>query len=205
MTPRQEANHARKAAFENLRGPIFHGSCLYSSDILAQMSPGELSRAHQDLDGPLACAKCHSFGKRSVQFKCLDCHQEIARRLAENRGYHARHVKPGLGGNDCARCHAEHNGGNHKLVRWPVPRDNFDHMQAGWRLEGKHRELKCAGCHNVKNLDPQDRRAQAARPEFGLRRTEYLLRVVPQRCSSRPVRPHLRKLPHTRLQMQTTQ
>jgi hypothetical protein len=123
----------------------------------AQMSPGPLSKPHHDLDGPLQCAKCHVFGAGSPEFRCLDCHQEIARRLTEKRGYHAAQVKAGSGSNDCARCHSDHDGLNHRLVRWPVARDKFDHVQAGWKLEGKHAQLKCAQCHTAKYIDPQDR------------------------------------------------
>lgn len=41
------------------------------------MSPGPLSKAHRDLEGPLQCAKHHVFGSGAEQFRCLDCHQEI--------------------------------------------------------------------------------------------------------------------------------
>ena len=43
------------------------------------------------------------------------------------------------------------------MVRWPMPRDKFDHSKAGWKLEGKHAPLKCAECHTAKFIDPQDR------------------------------------------------
>lgn len=51
----------------------------------AQMSPGELARAHQSLDSPLRCAACHEFGARRAQFRCLECHGEIRRRLEARR------------------------------------------------------------------------------------------------------------------------
>ncbi len=125
--------------------------------IFGQMSPGPLSKAHHELDGPLLCARCHVFGAGSPQLRCLECHQEIAHRLTEKRGYHAAQVKPGTSSNDCARCHSEHNGLNHRLVRWPLPKEKFDHAQAGWKLEGKHAQLKCAECHTEKYIDPFDR------------------------------------------------
>jgi hypothetical protein len=128
-----------------------------STEALAQMSPGPLSKVHHDLEGPLECAKCHVFGSGSPQFRCLDCHQEIAHRLAEKRGYHATQEKPQTGSNDCVRCHSDHNGLNHRIVRWPAPIEKFDHNQAGWRLEGKHALLKCAACHSEKFVTPQDR------------------------------------------------
>jgi len=97
--------------------------------LVAQISPGALSKAHHDLDGPLQCANCHIFGAGKPQVKCLECHKEIASRLAEKRGYHALEVKSGSGSNDCARCHSEHNGLNFRMVRWPVPKEKFDHAR----------------------------------------------------------------------------
>jgi hypothetical protein len=123
----------------------------------AQISPGPLSKPHHDLSGPFQCAKCHVFGAGAPELRCFDCHQEISRRLAAKRGYHAAQVKPGSGSNDCGRCHSEHNGLNFKLVRWPVPQQKFDHKNAGWPLTGKHAALQCAGCHNAKYIDAQDR------------------------------------------------
>jgi hypothetical protein len=127
------------------------------TECFAQMSPGPLSRPHHDLDGPLQCAKCHVFGAGKPQLRCLDCHQEIARRLSEGRGYHAVHLKLAAGSTDCARCHSEHNGAGFRLVRWPVAKEKFDHSQAGWKLEGAHAKLKCAECHTAKYIDPADR------------------------------------------------
>lgn len=125
----------------------------------AQMSPGELARAHQSLDSPLRCAACHEFGARRAQFRCLECHGEIRRRLEARRGYHARVVR-GEGraaSNDCARCHSEHNGRNHRLVRWPRSQDRFDHKEAGWPLEGRHARLECRQCHQGQRITPEDR------------------------------------------------
>ena len=127
-------------------------------DMVAQMSPGPLSKAHHDLEGPLQCAKCHVFGAGTPQLRCLDCHQEIARRLAEKRGYHAAQVKPGSGSNDCARCHSEHNGLNHRLVRWPVPKEKFDHAQG--RMEARRESTRSSSAPSAtprNTSTPQDR------------------------------------------------
>jgi hypothetical protein len=48
----------------------------------AQISPGELSRAHSSLEGPLQCVNCHTFGAGRPQLKCLGCHTEIRERQA---------------------------------------------------------------------------------------------------------------------------
>src|SRR2546425_11349021 len=52
----------------------------------AQISPGPLSRAHQSLSGPTQCTSCHKVGTGKPDLKCLECHVEIAQRLAEQRG-----------------------------------------------------------------------------------------------------------------------
>lgn len=125
----------------------------------AQMSPGDLSQAHRELDSPLRCVSCHEFGAGAAQFKCLQCHEEIARRLAEKRGYHAKVVR-GTGrqaANDCSRCHSEHNGRRHQLVRWRTPKLKFDHKEAGWPLEGKHARARCEQCHNESRITAEDR------------------------------------------------
>jgi len=140
-----------------MRALLLWGAAGMGFDMFAQMSPGPLSQAHHDLEGPLQCAKCHVFGAGSPQLRCLDCHQEIAHRLAEKRGYHAAVANAAASSNDCARCHSEHNGLTHRLVRWPVAKEKFDHAKAGWKLEGKHAKLKCAECHTAKYIDPQDR------------------------------------------------
>src|SRR5207245_1064554 len=49
----------------------------------AQISPGPLSRAHQSLSGPTQCTSCHKVGTGKPDLKCLECHVEIAQRLAE--------------------------------------------------------------------------------------------------------------------------
>ena len=133
---------------------------LYSlSCARAQMSPGPLAQAHANLDSPLQCTACHALGRGAVQFKCLECHDEIRRRLAEKRGYHTKVVRgSGAAANqDCARCHAEHNGRQHKLVHWTTPPARFDHRQAGWPLLGKHAVLTCDKCHNVLKSSTEDR------------------------------------------------
>ena len=152
----------------------------------AQMSPGDLSQAHKDLEGPLKCVSCHAFGAGAAQLKCLDCHEEIRRRLEEKRGYHARVVKGTLkqASQDCARCHAEHNGRQHQLVRWRTPKARFDHKEAGWALEGKHAPLACEKCHNASKISPEDK-ATLKRSDLG---KSYL--GLSQKCTNCHVDEH---------------
>ena len=152
QSSRRPAGPARWAGLRLCGFALFFAAVTF-----AQVSPGPLSKAHKDLEGPLDCSRCHVFGAGSAQLRCMECHQEISRRLTEKRGYHALQVKAATGSNDCGRCHSEHNGLNHRLVRWPVAKEKFDHAQAGWKLEGKHSQLQCAACHTAKYLTLADR------------------------------------------------
>lgn len=118
----------------------------------AQLSPGDLSRAHTDLEGLRNCKKCHDLGDRQVQDKCLACHAEIRSQRIEAKGLHAR---PEFA--TCVDCHVEHNGRDYELVRWEGGRERFNHDRTGYHLEGKHAGLDCAKCHNPANITDPDR------------------------------------------------
>src|SRR5271166_6495006 len=98
---------------------------LATSFAAAQISPGPLSRPHQSLDSATQCTTCHKLGGGEPVFKCLDCHTEIAQRLASHRGLHASYgITPGSS-QECARCHSEHNGLDFALIKWD--QKTFDH------------------------------------------------------------------------------
>ncbi len=124
---------------------------------LAQISPGPLSKAHQNLEGVTKCASCHEFGAGARGFKCVDCHGEIKRRIDARTGLHARVIQTNNAGQkECARCHVEHQGDRVPLTRLTV--NGFDHgAQTGFVLQGKHRQLQCAKCHNAKHVLPAAR------------------------------------------------
>lgn len=109
----------------------------------AQISPGPLSKAHEELDGVTHCRQCHGGGDEGMETKCLECHGEIAWLIGEDRGLHAKE-----GRHECAKCHPEHAGRDFDLVAWgDAGRDGFDHSRTGWSLEGSHAPLKCDQCH----------------------------------------------------------
>jgi len=139
----------------------------------AQISPGPLSHAHQQLEGVAKCASCHDFGAGPRGFKCLECHAEIRRRVEAHAGYHSRVYRVSPSQTDCARCHMEHNGQGFVLTR--LERKDFDHAaQTGFVLEGKHRAQSCEKCHTAKHI-PASARAEIkmidpGRSFLGLRR-----------------------------------
>ena len=117
-----------------------------------QISPGPLSRAHEQLSGPTQCTSCHGLAAGSPRLKCRECHTEIARRLAERRGWHATFLSKEASGQDCVRCHSEHNGEDFNLIRWEPSRDALDHKKTGYPLEGRHAGLTCNQCHKVESI-----------------------------------------------------
>lgn len=114
-------------------------------------SPGELSKAHTDIDGVGDCTKCHAAGGGHDNNLCLDCHKEISTRVARNDGYHAT-VKAQL----CAECHLEHRGRKQSIIAWTPSRDAFNHRLTGWPLEGAHKKPECRTCHEPRRVTDDD-------------------------------------------------
>jgi hypothetical protein len=109
---------------------------------MAQLSPGDLTSVHADLEGMFNCTQCHILGKKVSNDKCLECHKEINSLIREDAGYHASsEVK----GKDCAQCHSEHHGRNFDMIHFDE--DNFDHDLAGYKLTGQHQQIDCRKCH----------------------------------------------------------
>ena len=115
---------------------------LFGSAAFAQLSPGELTNAHANLEGLKNCTKCHVLGEKETTSKCLECHTEINQLINNDRGYHSSsEVK----GKKCAECHGEHFGRNFKIVKFD--KNSFKHDLTGYNLEGIHAETNCTDCH----------------------------------------------------------
>ena len=108
----------------------------------AQISPGELHRAHASLEGVENCTKCHGVKRELVADKCLACHTAIAQRLQTGTGLHGKQSY-----RECQTCHVEHQGRDFSLIYWKGGRDTFDHSFTGYTLDGKHAGLDCRKCH----------------------------------------------------------
>ncbi|MCX6574354.1 MAG: hypothetical protein NTX99_10235 [Candidatus Aminicenantes bacterium] len=105
-----------------------------------QEIPGPLSAAHAAKPGAADCAACHVAPGKVAPAKCLACHTEIGTRIAANMGYHRDKA------DDCAVCHAEHQGRQASLV--PLDPADFDHAETGADLQGAHLKVKaCDTCH----------------------------------------------------------
>jgi hypothetical protein len=116
----------------------------------AQISPGPLSAPHQSLDSATQCTTCHKIAGGEPVFRCLDCHAEIASRIATHRGLHSTFNIPPGSSQECSRCHSDHNGRDFPLIKWDSR--TFDHKTTGYQLEGKHTELVCSRCHTADHL-----------------------------------------------------
>jgi len=126
---------------------IFIWTILFGNLAMAQISPGGLSQAHRELEGINNCTKCHSFGQKVMDQKCLDCHVEIQSLVNEDRGYH---VSEEVKSKTCIDCHSEHHGLNFNLDRFD--QDLFNHDLTGYKLKGAHQEVDCKECHKTENI-----------------------------------------------------
>jgi hypothetical protein len=140
-------------------------------------SPGELPRGHEKLEGLSSCTKCHQAGEQLAAERCLDCHRELAGRVAQGRGFHGRMPAAERA---CWRCHHEHQGRGFPLVDWGKGgRKGFDHAKTGFDLRGKHARVDCARCHDARLVaDPGVKELLARAPA----RETFL--GAPQACAS---------------------
>jgi hypothetical protein len=115
---------------------------LLSSVSNAQLSPGDLSKAHQSQEGLKNCQSCHDTEKQISSEKCLACHKLLGEKVQSGKGLHA-----GADYRKCENCHVEHQGREYNLVFWKDGQKQFDHKLAGYALKGKHWGLDCRKCH----------------------------------------------------------
>jgi hypothetical protein len=123
----------------------------------AQISPGPLARAHQNLAGGSNCVKCHEVSTKTASFRCLECHREIASELQQNKGLHATFPRSASPGAACIKCHSDHNGADFQMVHWNPTPQGFDHTKTGYALDGKHQGVGCRSCHNPQHISAPQR------------------------------------------------
>jgi len=125
--------------------------------ILFEGSPAPLSASHAHaIPGSfiLSCKKCHT--KQGLMKGCLDCHEEIARQIDGEKGYHAYLLQKES--YTCEQCHTEHHGEDFPLVSalaWQDQNTNtFDHPHTDFNLSGNHDKLGCDESHKKKLTKP---------------------------------------------------
>ena len=117
-------------------------------NLRAQISPGDLTKAHSNLEGMSNCTKCHVLGEQVTNSKCLDCHSEIQNLIGQGKGYHAYNA---VKNKNCFDCHSEHHGRNFKIINFAP--NTFDHSKTGYELTGSHANVKCNDCHQSKYIN----------------------------------------------------
>jgi len=115
---------------------------LWESGAFGQISPGELSKAHANLEGVSNCTKCHTVGNKVTSEKCLDCHKEINSLIVSKKGFHA---SAEVAGKQCFVCHNEHHGRNFQIVKFD--KTTFNHKITGFELKGAHAREDCKACN----------------------------------------------------------
>jgi nitrate/TMAO reductase-like tetraheme cytochrome c subunit len=125
--------------------------CLSALKLNGQLSPGDLSDFHSNLDGISNCTKCHVLGNKISNDNCLNCHSEIKSRIIAQKGYHS---SADVKGKLCSSCHSEHNGKKFQLVHLDITK--FDHNLTGFNLSIPHSKKECIDCHSVKYISDQN-------------------------------------------------
>lgn len=129
--------------------------CWPIAPTFGQLSPGELSQTHAELEGIGNCTQCHDLGAQVSDQKCLACHDEIQFLLNGNRGFHsANSVRI----QNCFDCHSEHHGRRFDMMRFDE--EEFEHDLTGYELEGQHAVIDCRDCHSPEYIADRDLRSR---------------------------------------------
>ncbi|MCK5470400.1 MAG: cytochrome c family protein [Cyclobacteriaceae bacterium] len=137
-----------------MRSNLLHITVLFffvAINANAQISPGDLSNAHAELEGIMNCTECHILGGKISNDKCLDCHKELKSRIDQKKGFH---TSDEVNNKDCASCHSDHHGRKFEMIRFNE--DDFEHQLTGYDLTGQHKKIDCRECHKpdlIKNVD----------------------------------------------------
>ncbi len=127
---------------------------IYKSPVLsAQISPGDLSQFHENLEGLSNCTKCHVLGNKIDGVKCLECHKEIDTKVKSGKGYHS---SSSVKGKQCIECHSDHHGKKFRLINMDTT--TFDHNLTGYSLSEPHSKQGCNDCHNTKYITDETAR-----------------------------------------------
>jgi hypothetical protein len=139
-----------------------------NNTLFAQLSPGDLAKVHEHLEGNLNCTQCHILGEKVSDDKCLSCHKELKVRVEQQKGFHAtKEVKS----KSCASCHNDHHGKNFQIVKFDEK--TFDHLKTGYELTGKHAKIECKECHKPANIKDEQIRVK-----------KYTFLGLDQKCSA---------------------
>ena len=123
---------------------------IFSKGLFSQISPGDLSRVHEHLEGISNCTLCHDLGNKVADEKCLDCHKILKARIDLKAGYHTSEK---VVGKSCVKCHSDHHGKGFRIIRFDTT--EFNHNLTGFDLEGAHKKKTCSDCHKKQNISDE--------------------------------------------------
>ncbi len=115
---------------------ILSGAAIEASTNL--ISPGKLTKVHNELEGLKSCFKCHASTSGIDDAACWKCHEELKKKNKAGKGLHSR-----LSGS-CIECHTEHKGEYFNITS--LDQKTFDHALTGYNLKDRHK-LECKKCH----------------------------------------------------------
>jgi hypothetical protein len=136
------------------------------------LDPGPLTKQHAHLEGLKNCTQCHgaATGEKVNPQACLNCHKELAPRIAKGEGFHGKLTAEEK--NKCEKCHNEHQGRDFAIVDWgDKGKKGFDHTKAGWPLNGKHAKADCLKCHETRLVSTEVVKTWISAPEHKARET----------------------------------
>jgi hypothetical protein len=152
--------------------------------VSAQISPGDLSEVHSQLEGMSNCTQCHSLGDKVSNEKCLACHTEIKERVDRQKGYHA---SAGVIGKSCVNCHNDHHGRTFEIIRFEA--EHFNHHLTGYELLGAHMKKICKDCHKPEFITDQKIKNKKYNSYLGLNtdclacHTDYHQNTLSRNCT----------------------
>lgn len=123
---------------------MFSGIAMARADSLEQLfiMPGPVIAGHADIEGD--CKQCHApLADTPQDDLCVVCHEEVGADIRRQMGYHGR--VPEARSQDCAVCHAEHEGRDTQVVN--IDLASFSHSLTDFPLLGAHTETDCESCH----------------------------------------------------------
>ncbi len=122
---------------------LFFSPAMHADSLNDILSPGDLVNDHAKYDKE--CFQCHKkFDKGAQSGLCKECHKEIARDIADMRGYHGQMKEQ----RPCKECHSEHKGRSAKIIAFDT--NKFDHnTETSFQLKGGHlaEKVQCKDCH----------------------------------------------------------
>ena len=92
-----------------------------------------------DSHKPIDCTKCHTKRKKLRSAKTFAARLRLFAGLDSACGSCHKEPHEGRLGTHCADCH--------KATKFGEVHGKFDHKKTGFALRGKHRRVKCGGCH----------------------------------------------------------